>query len=291
MEIWQNKIRALRRYLRGWVKNINGTCKKEKKEILDKLEQLDKRAENTMLAPQDLEVKQCLNMRLMQLLREEEIKWFQWSKANNLLQGDSNTKYFHLVANSKRRKSQIFQLEDGDSITRGEGPLLSYITDYYKNLFGPLDSGQFSLDEDKRDDIVQISPNENEKLIAMITEQEVKEAVFQMKHNKAHGPDGFPAEFYQIFWKTIKRDLIALFKDFYEDKLPLFSLIFGIITLLPKQKEASHIKQFRPICLLNVSFKIFTKVMVNRMTGIATKVINPSQKQLLSWEGILWKVW
>jgi hypothetical protein len=72
-------------------------------------------------------------------------------------------------------------------------------------------------------------------------------------------------------------DLMALFKDFYEDKLPLFSLNFGIITLLPKQKEASHIKQFHPICLLNVSFKIFTKVMVNRMTGIATKVINPSQ--------------
>jgi hypothetical protein len=44
-------------------------------------------------------------MRLMQLLREEEIKWFQRSKAKNLPQGDSNTKYFYLVANGKRRKS------------------------------------------------------------------------------------------------------------------------------------------------------------------------------------------
>jgi hypothetical protein len=58
-----------------------------------------------MLTPQELDVKQCLNMRLMQLLREEEIKWFQKSKTNNLLQGDSNTKYFHLVTNGKRRKS------------------------------------------------------------------------------------------------------------------------------------------------------------------------------------------
>jgi hypothetical protein len=70
---------------------------------------------------------------------------------------------------------------------------------------------------------------------------------------------------------------MALFKDLYDEKLPLFNLNFGIITLLPKQKETTHIKQFRPICLLNVSFKIFTKVMVNRLTGIATKVINPSQ--------------
>jgi hypothetical protein len=116
----------------------------------------------------------------------------------------------------------------------------------------------------------------------MITEHEVKEVVFQLKHNKAPGPDGFLAEFYQIFRKTNKVDLMALFKDFYEDKLPLFNLNFEIITLLLKQKEASHIKQFRPICLLNVSFKIFTKVMVNRMTGIATKLINPSQMAFMS---------
>jgi hypothetical protein len=105
------------------------------------LEQLDKKGEMTMLSPQELDVKHCLKIRLMQLLREEEIKWYQQSTANNLLQGDSNTKYFHLVANSKRRKSQNFQLEDGDRIIKGEEPLKSYIMDYYKDLFSPRDSG------------------------------------------------------------------------------------------------------------------------------------------------------
>jgi hypothetical protein len=189
-----------------------------------------------------VDAKHYLNARLMQLLREEEIKWYQRSKANKLLQGDSNTRYFHLVANGKRRKSHIFQLEDGDRIIKGEDPLKSYIVDYYKNLFGPSDSGMFSLDEDNRDDITQISPEDNEKLVAMFTEQDVKEVVFKMKHNIAPGPDGFPAEFYQIFWETIKGDLMALFKDFYLNKMPLFNLNFGIITLLPKQKETSHIK-------------------------------------------------
>jgi hypothetical protein len=80
-----------------------------------------------------------------------------------------------------------------------------------------------------------------------------------MKHNKASCPDGFPTEFYQAFWEVIKGDLMALFKDFHEGRLPLFSLNFGIITLLPKQKEATHIRQFRAICLLNVSFNFFYK--------------------------------
>jgi hypothetical protein len=82
----------------------------EKKEIMNKLEQLDKKAECTMLSPHKLDVKHCLNVRLMQLLREEEIKWYQRSKSNKLLQGNGNTWYFHLVANGKQRKSHIFQL-------------------------------------------------------------------------------------------------------------------------------------------------------------------------------------
>jgi hypothetical protein len=33
-------------------------------------------------------------------------------------------------------------------------------------------------------------------LIDEFIEKEVREAIFQMKHNKAPGLDGFPAEFY-----------------------------------------------------------------------------------------------
>jgi hypothetical protein len=89
-----------------------------------------------------------------------------------------------------------------------------------------------------------------------------------MEHNKAPGLDGFPPEFYQVFWEDIKEDLMALFMDFKEGTLPLNRLIFGTIILLPK-KDAKVIQQYRPICLLNVSFKIFTKVATSRLTTIA----------------------
>jgi hypothetical protein len=75
---------------------------------------------------------------------------------------------------------------------------------------------------------------------------------------------------------------MALFKDFHDGNLPLFSLNFGIITLLPKQKDVIHIKQFRPIFLLNISFKIFTKVDVNRMTRIADKLVSPAQTAFIN---------
>jgi hypothetical protein len=50
------------------VKNVSGTYKKEKKELLDKLNALDKKVEQTLLTPQEIDFKFCLNNHLAQLL-------------------------------------------------------------------------------------------------------------------------------------------------------------------------------------------------------------------------------
>jgi hypothetical protein len=132
------------------------------------------------------------------------------------------------------------------------------------------------LDESKTDDIPHVSYLENEYLTDTFSQEEVRAAIFQMEHNKAPKPDGFPPEFYQVFWNLIKDDLMALFTDFHHEFLPLNCLNFGTIILLPKKKDAKVIQQYRPICLLNVSFKIFTKVATNRLSTIAQKIIRPT---------------
>jgi hypothetical protein len=48
-----------------------------------------------------------------------------------------------------------------------------------------------------------VSDEENAILTAPYTKEEVKTVVFQMNHNKALGPDGFPAEFYLNFWDVM----------------------------------------------------------------------------------------
>ncbi|WVZ81051.1 LOW QUALITY PROTEIN: hypothetical protein U9M48_028478 [Paspalum notatum var. saurae] len=91
----------------------------------------------------------------------------------------------------------------------------------------------------------------------------------------------------KVFWEIIKADLMAMFHDFSKRNLSLFSLNFGIITLLPKCQEAIKVQQFRPICLLNVSFKIFTKVVTSRINKVAQKVIQPTQTAFLPGRYIL----
>jgi hypothetical protein len=50
-----------------------------------------------------------------------------------------------------------------------------------------------------------------------------------------------------------------------------------MVTLLPKVDNAIEMKNFRPICLLNVCYKIITKILNNRLALCITKVISESQ--------------
>jgi hypothetical protein len=84
---------------------------------------------------------------------------------------------------------------------------------------------------------------ENNLLTSPFTEKEVHEAISQMEHNKAPGPDGFPAEFYQKFLEVIKEDLMALFSLVHSGELSLFKLNYGIITWLLKKENAVQIQQ------------------------------------------------
>jgi hypothetical protein len=90
-------------------------------------------------------------------------------------------------------------LEQEEGTIVGDENLKTYITEYYKKLFGAPDYNSFSLMEERVMDIPQLSQVENTLLVSPFTEEEVFEAISQMERNKSPGPDGFPAEFYQHF--------------------------------------------------------------------------------------------
>ena len=84
-----------------------------------------------------------------------------------------------------------------------------------------------------------------------------------------------------------KHDILEMLSKLHRGELDLARLNYGVITLIPKIKGAVNIKQFRPICLLNVIYKIITKVLTLRLTPVAAKVIGESQTAFIPGRHIL----
>jgi hypothetical protein len=108
------------------------------------LDFLDKIAKGNVLSLQEAEYKSCLHAKLT---KEEELYWLQRSKATRLVHGDDNTTYFQLLANGRYRKTRIYQLEREKGVIVGKENLKTYITNFYKGLFGSPESNHFTLNE------------------------------------------------------------------------------------------------------------------------------------------------
>ena len=78
-----------------------------------------------------------------------------------------------------------------------------------------------------------------------------------------------------------------LFKDWYEGKLKLFRLSFEMIILLQKSKDANSLPKYRPICLLQVLYKIITEVVTLRMEPFMNKLISPCQTAFIKGRNIM----
>jgi hypothetical protein len=79
------------------------------------------------LSPQEIELKSQSNVEIARLLSEEELKWYQRSKSQFILEGDANTRY---LANDRHKKKCIHTLVQDEGIIEGQEHLKSYITNY-----------------------------------------------------------------------------------------------------------------------------------------------------------------
>jgi len=98
------------------------------------------------------------------------------------------------------------------------------------------------------------------------------------KNGKSPGTDGLPIEFYKIFWNNIKDLILDSFSYSYENKNMTISQKQSIITLLSKKDNDTRLfKNWRPISLLHVDYKIMTKCIATRLKVVLTKIINENQ--------------
>ena len=100
-----------------------------------------------------------------------------------------------------------------------------------------------------------------------------------MKNNKSPGSDGFTTEFYKFFWIDIGSLMVRSINHAYDSGQLSIMQRQGIITSIPKEnRDRSYLKNWRPISLLNVDYKIASKAIAERIKYFIKKLISDTQK-------------
>ena len=128
------------------------------------------------------------------------------------------------------------------------------------------------------DAIKILSDEQSDTCEGLLTESECKNALKGFQKNKSPGTDGLTAEFYTFFWKQISETMIDSFNyGFTKGELSV-SQRQSIIRLIPKKdNNLSYLRNWRPISLLNVDYKIATKALASRLKKVLPTVTNDAQ--------------
>lgn len=102
---------------------------------------------------------------------------------------------------------------------------------FFKDRFGPLKASPIRIEGLECNQLFEEGGSFLTKEFDM---EEIINVVFSLKHNRAAGPDGLSAGFYQRFWEEVKFDLKELFYAFHKGDLGVERLNHGIIALIPK---------------------------------------------------------
>ena len=181
----------------------------------------------------------------------------------------------------------ITSLQGHEGEVTDQKEMLTIATGFYKTLFGYEAKPNIHLKSSFWNDEEKLSEEENTMLSSPLSEEEIRTAIFDSYADGAPGPDGFPFLFYQRFWDLIKNDFMALVKDFEEGRLDINRLNYVMLILIPKETDDIEMRKFKPIALINCSFKNFRKALNNRLIKIIDRLISTNQTAFIQGRYIL----
>jgi hypothetical protein len=121
----------------------------------------------------------------------------------------------------------------------------------------------------------------NTRLCAPFSEKEISDALFQIGPLKAPGPDGFPSRFLQRNWGLLRDEVVLAVQRFFSDGIMPEEVNDTYIVLIPKKNDPEELRDFRPINLCNVIFKVISKCLLNRLRPFLQDIIAPTQNAFI----------
>ncbi|CAM2106951.1 unnamed protein product [Caretta caretta] len=98
-----------------------------------------------------------------------------------------------------------------------------------------------------------------------------------MPTNKSPGMDGLTVEFYHVFWDVLGPDLVTIWAESLQSRFLPLSCRRAVLALLPKKGDCHDLRNWHPVSLLSMDYKIIEKAISLRVGSVLADVIYTDQ--------------
>ena len=198
---------------------------------------------------------------LYEIRREKMRGHFVRSKAKWIEEGEKPTNYFCNLESRHFHNKLITSLKlDNGEIVDDQKHILQETNFFYAHLYSKQDNTEDDfIHKLQLINFEKLTDEEANKLEGKITYAEALNFLKNMKNEKSPGSDGYTTEFFKFFWVDLGHFVVRSINYSFDNMEMSNSQKLGVITCIPKSGKVKNIlKNWRPISLLNCSYKIAT---------------------------------
>ncbi|XP_071917209.1 uncharacterized protein [Coffea arabica] len=274
LRILCSKLLATKRAIQAWNKQHFGNIFDVVRSAEDAVQRAEEAVDHDVSEECQVELSKA-QVQLRHALSIEGQFWSQKARVKWLRQGDRNSKYFHAAIRQRRAQGMIHRIKKSNSDWVGtNADIASEAISYLSDLFT---SSLESSSEMWHLIPSMISEEDNVKLEAVPSIDEVYRVARSMDGDSAAGPDGFAGKFFTYAWEVVAQDVYKVVLSFFcGAELPRFITSTSIM-LIPKMPNPQDFSQFRPISLCNFFNKLLSRILADRVACVLPKIISPQQ--------------
>ena len=213
-------------------------------------------------------------------LREKRVEgMYVRSRVRWVNEGEKVSRYFCNLENRHYVNKAMTFLEsaDGERL-HTQKDILYEVKTFYEELYSHREVQDIDL-HNILHDVPILSQEQSDSLEGALTYEEALKVLKGMKNFKSPGSDGFTVEFFKFFFQDVGHFLVRSINEGLTKGQLSVTQRQGVITCIPKEGKPRHlIKNWRPISLLNVAYKIGSACIAQRLQKVLPSIVHSSQK-------------
>jgi len=242
--------------------------------VKQRMSSLDSKGEVYDLLDEKVEELHDLSVDLHSLTHIQTSMCWQKARLNWLKEGDANSKFFHGIMSSRRRRNTIELIQVNGNQVEGVQHIIEVVFIYFS-----ADYKSVRVERPEMDGLHfrRLSVVESSGLTRPFTLDEVKQAVWDCDSFKSPRLDGINFGFIEQFWVELKDYFFRFLNEFHRNGKLIKGVNSTFIALIRKVESPQRLNDFRPISMVGCMYKVLAKVLANKLQAIIGSLVLDSQ--------------